>query len=75
MIAKNVGRIFQTWKICELICKGNTVTKKTDNYTAFIVLTTGGRTFVKTLNPQIHLISGNRDNSLFETWVPHLKQE
>jgi len=42
---------------------------------AFTDLTIGGRTFVKTLNPQIHFISGNLPSSVFETVVPHLKQE
>jgi len=42
---------------------------------AFTDLTIGGRTFVKTLNPQMHFISGNLPNSVFETVVPHLKQE
>jgi len=42
---------------------------------AFTDLTIGGRTLVKTLNPQMHFISGNRLSSVLVTMVAHLKQE
>jgi len=42
---------------------------------AFIDLIIGERTLVKTLNPQMHFISGNRLSSVLETMVAHLKQE
>lgn len=49
--------------------------KKDRPQIAFTVLTIGGRILVKTLNPQMHFISGSLDSSVFATFVPHLKQE
>src|ERR671921_2889112 len=41
------------------------------SYIAFSCFTTGWRDLRKTRKPQIHLISGRRDNSSIETTVPH----
>ena len=45
------------------------------NQMALMVLTIGGRVFVKTRNPQMHFISGNLPSSEFETFVLHRRHE
>lgn len=45
------------------------------NQIAFTSFAMGGLSFINTLNPQIHFISGNLFSSVFETVVPQRRQE
>lgn len=55
--------------------RSHTYRGKRDSQKAFIVFTTGGLTFVNTLKPQMHFISGSLDNSDCDTLVPQRMQE